>query len=52
MVPHFIAISLVMLLLTPGSMLSAFDDPARAERIAQLSGAQAWLTKTGRCIPF
>ncbi|WP_424627688.1 hypothetical protein [Bradyrhizobium sp. SYSU BS000235] len=53
MVPHFIAISLLMLLLTPGSMLSVFDSPARAQCIVQLPAAQVYLTpENGRCIRF
>lgn len=52
MVPHFIAISLLMLLLTPGSMLSAFESPVRAQRLAQLPEAQAVSTEAGQCIRF
>jgi hypothetical protein len=33
---NFIAIALIISLLMPGSMLSAFDSPAKSQRIAQL----------------
>jgi hypothetical protein len=49
---QFIAISLVILLLTPGSMLSAFEGPAGAQRITQLPAAQAFPTDAARCIRF
>lgn len=49
---RFIAISLVILLLTPGSMLCAFDSPAGAQRITQLPAARAFPTEAGRCIRF
>jgi len=45
MVLNFIAIALVISLLMPGSMLSAFDSPARTERLAQLPVKQASLTE-------
>ncbi len=53
MVLHFIAVSLVILLLTPGSMLSAFDRPARAQRIVQFPLARAFpAPEAGQCIRF
>jgi hypothetical protein len=51
MVLNFIAIALVISLLMPGSMLSAFDSPARAQRITQLPVKQTSL-KGHRCIRF
>lgn len=36
MVLNFIAIALIISMLVPGSMLSAFDSPAKSQRIAQL----------------
>jgi hypothetical protein len=45
MVLNFIAIALVIALLVPGSMLSAFDSPTRTQRIARLPVKQASLTE-------
>lgn len=52
MVLNFIAIALVISLLMPGSMLSAFDSPARAQRIVQLPLKQAPLMEARRCMRF
>lgn len=51
MVLNFIAIALVISLLVPGSMLSAFDSPPRTERMVQLPAKQASL-ESGRCTRF
>jgi hypothetical protein len=51
MVLNFIAIALVISLLVPGSMLSAFDSPPRTERTVQLPVKQASL-EARRCTRF
>jgi hypothetical protein len=52
MVLNFIAIALVISLLMPGSMLSAFDSSAKTERMAQLPVKQASLAEARRCTRF
>ncbi len=52
MVLYFVAVGLVISLLMPGSMLSAFDSPASTQRLAQLPVKQVLPTGTGRCMRF